>query len=101
MSAKGGYTYIIASTDNRYLYIGVTSNLYARIYEHKEGVSGSVYATSHKCMKLVYWEFFPDIESAIDREKRLKKFKRHWKEGLVDGMNSKWVDLFDSVEEMQ
>ena len=92
MSTKGGYIYIVASQDNRYLY--------ARIYEHKEGI-GSIYSSNHKCTKLVYWEFFSDIESAIDREKRLKKFKRYWKEGLINGLNPNWGDLFDSVEEMQ
>jgi putative endonuclease len=98
--AKGGYIYIVSNKSRTVLYIGVTSNLYARSYEHKMGV-GSAFTTKYNCTDLVYYEFFPTIEEAIAIEKRLKKWKRAWKDELIESVNPTLRDLFDEVSEMQ
>ncbi|WP_370090474.1 GIY-YIG nuclease family protein [Ekhidna sp.] len=100
MPAKGGYVYIITNKHKTVLYTGVTSNLYARIHEHKEGL-GSAWASKYKCKYLVYFEFHDHIETAIKREKQIKKWKREYKENLINEFNKDWMDLFDQVEDMQ
>ena len=100
MSAKGGYVYIVTNLNKTTLYIGVTSNLYSRIYEHKDG-TGSYFTSRYKCKILVYYEFFERIEDAIQKEKRLKKWNRRWKDELITEFNPTWKDLFDTVEDMQ
>lgn len=97
---KGGYVYIITNKNHTVLYTGVTSNLYTRIYEHKNG-RGSKFAVKYNCVNLIYWEFHDHIESAIKREKQIKKWKRTYKENVINEMNPEWLDLFDQVEEMQ
>ncbi|MEQ9304148.1 MAG: GIY-YIG nuclease family protein [Marinoscillum sp.] len=100
MRAKGGYVYIVSNKGRNVLYIGVTSNLYARIYEHKNGC-GSAFTTKYKCIDLMYYQFYNTIMEAIDQEKRMKKWKRAYKDNLITSMNPNWEDLFDQVEEMQ
>ena len=97
---KGGYVYILTNKNHTTLYTGVTSNLYARVYEHKEGKYPG-FSKKYNCTELVYWEFIEDIESAIHREKRIKKFARMKKEELINKVNPKWDDLFNGVSEMQ
>lgn len=94
MSVKGGYVYIISNIKRTVLYTGVTSNLYARIYEHKQG-TGSVWASKYKCVDLLYYEFHERIEIAIEREKQIKKWKREYKENSINTFNPEWRDLFD------
>ena len=74
MSAKGGYIYIVSNQKRTVLYIGVTSNLYARIYDHKNRF-GSLFTKKYRCIDLLYYEFYPTIEEDIKREKQLKKWK--------------------------
>ena len=100
MRAKGGYVYIITNKKRTVLYIGVTSNLYSRIYEHKSGL-GSLFTKKYKCTDLLYYQFFNSIEEAINREKQLKKWKRVWKDELIKSLNPSLNDLFSSVTEMQ
>ena len=97
---KGGYVYILTNKNRTVLYTGVSSNLYARIYEHREGIY-SGFTKRYNCTKLVYWEFLEDIESAIHREKRIKKYSRSRKEKLINDFNPDWNDLFDGISEMQ
>ncbi len=93
---KGGYIYILASKKNGTLYIGVTSDLVKRIYDHKEGfVDG--FTKKHNIKYLVYYEVFDDIENAIHREKRLKKYKREAKIKLIEQENKNWNDLFEEI----
>ncbi|MEQ8478657.1 GIY-YIG nuclease family protein [Fulvivirga sp.] len=98
--AKGGYVYIMSNKTRTVLYIGVTSNLYARAYGHKNN-EGSSYTMKYKCHDLVYFEFYERIESAIQREKQLKKWKREWKENLILSFNPTKKDLFDEVSDFQ
>jgi putative endonuclease len=100
MIAKGGYVYIVSNTLRTVLYIGVTSNLYSRIYEHKSG-EGSKFTSKYNCTDLIYFEFYESIEEAIEREKQLKKWKRVWKENLIKKMNPMLKDLFKDIEDFE
>jgi putative endonuclease len=97
---KGGYVYIITNTNNTVIYVGVTSNLYARTYQHKVGAYPG-FTKKYNCNKLVYWESLNTIEEAIQREKRLKKYTRIQRENLISKANPDWIDLFNQVEDMQ
>ncbi|MEM7550191.1 MAG: GIY-YIG nuclease family protein [Bacteroidota bacterium] len=99
MRPKGGYVYIVSNKTRTVLYIGVTSDLYNRAYEHKNG-QGSKFTKTYKCIDLVYYEFFGSIEEAIHREKRIKKYNRAWKGELIRKHNPELRDLFDEVEDM-
>jgi putative endonuclease len=87
------YVYIMTNKGNRVLYTGVTSNLGKRTYEHKEKlVSG--FTKRYNLTKLVYYEIFDDVGSAISREKQIKAGSRQKKVDLINGMNSEWRDLW-------
>lgn len=89
---KIGFIYIVTNKSNSSLYTGVTSDLESRIYEHKSG-KGSKYTGKYKCTKLIYFEQFPDIVSAIDRDKQLKNWNRQWKIELIEKTNPDFLDL--------
>ncbi|HIF9056725.1 TPA: GIY-YIG nuclease family protein [Photobacterium damselae] len=88
--------YILTSTSNSVLYVGVTSRLKERVWQHKQHVM-SGFTDRYNVEKLVYYEVFDDISSAIKREKQLKKWRRSWKNELITGFNRYWVDLYDDV----
>ena len=100
MVAKGGYVYIVANKSRNVLYTGVTSNLYNRIFQHRSG-EGSVFTSRYNCRYLMYYRFFDTIMEAIEQEKRMKKWKRVYKDNVISEMNPEWRDLFDEVGEMQ
>lgn len=87
------YIYILTSKKNGTLYIGITSDLIKRAYEHKKGVVGG-FTKKYKVNKLVYYEETTDVKSAIEREKQLKKWKRQWKIELIEKHNSQWKNLY-------
>ena len=90
------YVYIITNKVNSVLYIGVTSDLAKRIYEHRnEAVEG--FSKRYKLYKLVYFEQSDSIISAIEREKYLKGKTRKFKEGLINSFNSEWKDLYEEI----
>ena len=91
------YIYITASKRNGTLYIGVTSNLKKRIYEHKESLVDG-FTKKYNVNKLVYFEATNDINSAIIREKQMKKWKREWKIKLIEKENPCWIDLYYNLE---
>ena len=93
---KNYYVYILASKRNGTLYIGVTSNLAKRIYEHKHKLIGG-FTKKYNVDRLVYYETTEDVESAILREKRLKKWKRQWKVELIEQKNPNWNDLYYDI----
>ncbi|MBS0351685.1 MAG: GIY-YIG nuclease family protein [Proteobacteria bacterium] len=93
---KSGYVYILANQPNGTLYIGVTSDLRKRIWQHKNKHSDGFTAKYH-LDKLVYYEVFEDIESAIYREKRLKEWQRKWKISLIEKINPLWKDLYMEI----
>ena len=87
------YIYILANKRNGTLYIGVTSNLVKRAYEHKNNIIDG-FTKKYNIHKLVYYEISDDIESAIRREKQLKKWNRKWKMNLIEKNNPEWKDLY-------
>ena len=95
MKAKG-YVYFITNKTNSVLYTGVTNSIVRRMTEHGEH-RGSSFTAKYNCTKLVYFEVFPDIEQAIQREKQLKHFKREWKDQLITAMNPHWLDLAEGL----
>ncbi|MDQ3027606.1 MAG: GIY-YIG nuclease family protein [Pseudomonadota bacterium] len=84
--------YILASQRNGTLYIGVTSNLPKRVWEHREGVVDG-FSKDHSCKTLVWYELHDNAESAITREKQVKKWNRIWKLSLIEKTNPDWKDL--------
>jgi putative endonuclease len=93
---KTYYVYILASRRNGTLYIGVTSDLRRRVWEHREGLIPG-FTKAHGVKHLVYYEMFGDVYDAIHRESRLKKYKREWKINLIQERNVEWNDLFETL----
>ncbi|PID52293.1 MAG: hypothetical protein CR972_02350 [Candidatus Moraniibacteriota bacterium] len=91
---KQYYVYILASQKNGTLYIGVTSNLQKRVFEHKEKLVAG-FTEKYNVDKLVYFEQTGDVQSALLREKQLKKWNRDWKLKLIEEKNPQWNDLYD------
>ena len=88
--------YILASNRNGTLYIGVTSNLIQRVWQHQEKqVEG--FAKKYEVQKLVWFEQHENAESAIIREKQIKKWNRDWKIRLIEETNPYWNDLYSSL----
>ena len=88
--------YILASKRNGTLYIGVTSDLAQRVWQHKNNVFEG-FTIEYGVHMLVYFELHEDMENAIIREKRLKKWNREWKLRLIEEKNPEWKDLNDSI----
>ncbi len=93
------YIYILTNKWNKVLYIGVTNNLKRRIEEHKNKLNKG-FASKYNIDKLVYFEHFKYINDAIKREKRLKKWKRDWKDVLINKVNPKWRNLSEDLSEI-
>ena len=93
---KNFCVYILASKRNGTLYVGVTSDLIKRIWQHKEGLVGG-FTKEYHVKILVYYEQHENAESAILREKRLKEWKRQWKLDLIEGINPNWEDLYPGL----
>jgi len=92
MNSKQYYVYILANVTNKVLYIGMTSNLEKRIYEHKnKAVDG--FSEKYNVVKLVYFEMTTDAYSAVTRERQLKNWHRGWKDNLINESNPEWNDL--------
>lgn len=90
------YVYILASKRNGTLYIGVTSNLIKRVYEHKNNFIAG-FTWQYNIHILVYYEQTSNIASAIRREKQLKKWNRDWKITLIEKENPEWKDLYEGL----
>jgi len=96
MGSRQYYVYILASRIGGTLYIGVTNDLIRRVAEHRLKVAES-FTKRHDVTRLVYFEVFEDIEQAIHREKRLKKWSRAWKISLIEKDNPNWIDLYPQI----
>jgi putative endonuclease len=93
---KQYFVYIMSSTCNAILYVGVTNNLFRRVFEHRSKMTQGFTATYH-VTKLVYFEETSDIISAISREKQLKNWARAKKKRLIEMMNPYWKDLVEDL----
>ena len=90
------YVYILASKRNGTLYVGVTNDLIRRVYEHKNDfVEG--FTRKYGVHRLVYFEQCEDFDSALQREKRIKEWKRKWKIELVEKGNPEWKDQYEEI----
>jgi putative endonuclease len=88
--------YILAGKQNGTLYVGVTSNLVQRVNQHKEALV-DVFSKKYSVKALVWYELHDTMESAISREKALKKWERGWKLRLIQEMNPQWLDLYPGL----
>jgi putative endonuclease len=89
---KFSYVYMMGSSSRRALYTGVGADLYKRVWEHKNNL-GEYFTSKYKCHRLVYFEKFTNIETAIAREKEIKGWRREKKNALVESLNPQWKDL--------
>ena len=92
----GGWVYIMTNSPHGTLYIGVTSDIAARVHAHRAG-QGSEFCRTHGLTRLVYAEEYDDIHDAIAREKAMKRWKRHWKLRMIRRDNPDWNDLFETI----
>jgi putative endonuclease len=86
------YVYMMQSPSRRALYIGMTSNLRKRVWQHKNHIREG-FSDDYNCTRLVYWESYDDVVLAINREKQLKRWRREKKLWLIERKNSRWQDL--------
>jgi putative endonuclease len=93
---KQYFVYILASKRNGTLYLGITSNLLKRVYEHKNNLVEG-FTKKYNVHNLVYYETYNYVHDAIAREKNIKKWKRQWKIELIEKSNPKWEDLYYSL----
>jgi putative endonuclease len=93
---QGGWVYIVTNRPNGVLYVGVTSDLPRRVWEHREGVAEG-FTKRYDLKRLVYAEHHDDIRLAIQREKNLKHWSRAWKVRLILTDNPAWDDLYDRL----
>jgi putative endonuclease len=93
---KNGYVYIMSNRKNGTLYVGVSSDLIKRVYEHKNSFVDS-FTQKYGLKNLVYFEVFDEISKAIEREKQLKKGNRKRKIQLIESMNPQWDDLYETI----
>ncbi|HRW60834.1 MAG TPA: GIY-YIG nuclease family protein [Defluviicoccus sp.] len=90
---RGGWVYIMTNRPNGTLYLGVTSNLARRVWEHREGVVDG-FSKRYGLKRLVWFERHDDIRAAIQREKTMKHWPRAWKVRLILSANPEWDDLY-------
>jgi putative endonuclease len=95
---KGGAVYILSSVSKRVLYVGVTSDLKGRIWEHKDKNYPTSFSARYNCILLVYFKYYDSIEEAITEEKRIKAGNREQKEALINSINPLWKDLYNELE---
>nr|WP_314543545.1 GIY-YIG nuclease family protein [uncultured Massilia sp.] len=93
---KSSYVYILASGLNGTLYVGVTSDLVKRVWQHREGLAEG-FTKRHDVKRLVWYEVHGDITEAIRREKQIKKWERSWKIELIQKTNPVWRDLYADI----
>jgi putative endonuclease len=93
---RGGWIYILTNRPNGTLYIGVTSNLIQRVWQHREGVVPG-FTKRYGLKRLVYFEAYDDISVAIQREKNVKHWSRTWKVRLILASNPEWRDLYETL----
>ena len=93
---KPGYIYIMASKRNGTIYIGVTSDLIGRVWQHRNGMVAG-FTKKHGCKLLVWFEAHGDIQDARLRELQMKKWKRLWKISTIEAANPNWDDLYPTL----
>jgi len=97
MNAMVCAVYVLTTRKHTVLYTGVTSNLSARVWQHRSGVAKGSFTSRYSVTKLVYYEVTPNIAAAIAREKQIKSWKRQRKIELIETSNPDWRDLCDEL----
>ena len=95
---KAAYVYIMASARNGTIYIGVTSDLVKRAWEHRNGIVAG-FTRKYRCKLLVWYEVHEDVQQARLRELQMKKWKRIWKLSEIEQLNPEWQDLYPPLFE--
>ncbi|MFM9851952.1 MAG: GIY-YIG nuclease family protein [Sphingomonadaceae bacterium] len=93
---RPGYVYIMANQRNGTIYLGVTSNLRQRVWQHRESMIEG-FTKERGCKMLVWYSTFDDIQDARMRELQMKKWKRIWKLRVIEKMNPDWNDLYETL----
>jgi putative endonuclease len=93
---KSGFVYIVASQRNGTVYIGATSDLVKRAWQHRTGAVAG-FTREHGCKMLVWYEAHDDLQEARRRELQMKKWKRLWKLSTIEAMNPDWQDLYPTL----
>ena len=93
---KTYYTYILANKSRSSLYIGITSDVIKRIWQHKNGEADG-FTKKYQIKDLVFYEVHQSPQDAIRREKQLKNWHREWKDNLIKETNPQWQDLYDEI----
>ena len=96
MGKNGAWIYIMADRYRGTMYVGVTTDLPSRIFQHRTG-DGSDFCRRYRLDRLVWAEQVPSIVDAIAHEKRVKRWRREWKFDLIERGNPEWRDLFDTL----
>ena len=91
------YVYILSNITGTTIYTGITNDLVRRVYEHKNNCDKDSFTAKYSVHKLVYFESTPSRYAAISREKQIKSWNRKRKNKLVESMNPKWEDLYQSI----
>ena len=99
MDGKGGFTYIMTNKNHTTLYVGVSSEIKERVFQHKEKIYPNSFTARYNLTKLVYFVFHELIETAIERENQLKAGSRKKKIDLINSMNPDWRDLWDDIKD--
>ena len=94
---NGGYVYIMASGRMGTIYIGSSSDLIGRVFEHKNKVYPKSFTAKYNCDKLVYFEYHERLDDMVLRERRLKEWPRNWKIKLIIDKNPNWHDLYPEL----
>ncbi|ATN34576.1 excinuclease ABC subunit C [Rhizobium sp. ACO-34A] len=92
-----GFVYMMSDKPRGVIYVGVTSDLHGRVWEHRNEVRKG-YTSKYNAKVLVWFETHPNIVLAIQREKSLKRYLREWKIKLIEGLNPTWLDLYEKID---
>jgi putative endonuclease len=90
------WVYILASQPRGTLYVGVTTDLVGRVWEHREGLTPG-FTSRYGVKRLVWYQEYTDIRDAIDEEKRIKRWRRAWKLKLIEASNPQWRDPYEEI----
>ena len=91
------YVFILTNKNKNVLYTGVSNDLIRRVYEHKHHIDKDSFTARYSVTQLVYFEETTDVRAAIEREKQIKSWRRAKKNKLVESMNPKWQDLYETI----
>ncbi len=94
------YVYILTNKHHTVLYVGMTTDLRTRLWEHKNKINPSSFTARYNLVKPIYYEGFDSEEEALERERYMKGKSRKWKEELIRGINPEWNDLTDVIMNM-